>query len=272
MSGFSASPLALSRVLNERWPMVVDLTKRDALGRYKNSWLGVIWSLVTPILMLIVYTFVFSGVFNVRWSGGTGSRTEFALVLFSGLIVFNIFAECITKAPGLIVGNANLVKKVVFPLEVLPVVNLLSSLFHAAIGFLILIVFQLVFYQRLSPEIVLLPLVLAPYCLFVLGLSWFVSALAVYVRDVAQTIGVAVSALMFLSPVFFPSSALPAKWRFLVTLNPLAAPIEQSRELLMWGRAPDGLDLLRVWLVGAAIAWIGFAWFQKVRKGFADVL
>src|SRR5882672_8122806 len=113
MNGFSPSPIALAKVLGERWSLILDLTKRDALGRYRNSWLGVLWSLFTPIFMLVVYTFVFSSVFKVRWGDGTGSKTEFALILFSGLIVFNIFAECASKAPSLVVSNANMVKKVV---------------------------------------------------------------------------------------------------------------------------------------------------------------
>ncbi len=258
--------------MTERWSLVVDLTKRDALGRYKHSSLGVLWSLVTPILMLVVYTFVFSTIFKVRWVGGSGSKTEFAAILYSGLIVFNIFAECISKAPHVIVGNANLVKKVVFPLEVLPIVTLLSSLVHACIGFLVLLMFQLTFADRLPVEALLLPIVLAPYCLFVLGLTWFFSALAVYVRDVSQAIVVLVAISMFLSPIFFPSSALPAEWSLLIQVNPLAIPIEQARDLVIWGRPPSPADLATTILVGLISAWTGFAWFQKARRGFADVL
>lgn len=272
MNTSSVSPLKLARVVGDRWSLILDLTKRDALGRYKNSWLGVLWSLVTPLLMLAVFTFVFSTIFNVRWPGGTASKTEFAVILFAGLVVFNIFAECLNKAPAVIVGNMSLVKKVVFPLEVLPLVTLLSSLVHAFIGFVILLAFQFAVSGRLPAESMFLPVVLLPFCLFVLGLTWFFSALAVYVRDVAQTIGVMVTMLLFLSPVFFPSSALPADWRVLAHVNPLALPIEQVRDLVIWGRLPAPADVLRTSVIGLVTAWAGFAWFQKARKGFADVL
>jgi lipopolysaccharide transport system permease protein len=272
MTSFAISPFALVRVLYARWSLIVDLTWRDALGRYKNSMLGVVWSLVTPVLMLIVYTIVFSTIFNVRWAGGTGSKTEFAIILFAGLIVFNIFAECVTKAPGVISGNANLVKKVVFPLEVLPVVTLLSSLVHAAIALTVLLLFQVLFTGRLPLEALLAPLLIVPHALFVLGLTWFISALAVYVRDVAQTLGVVVTMLMFLSPLFFPASALPGDWRVVVDINPLAPPIEQFRELVVWGRLPEAGALMRSGILGVLTAWAGYAWFQKARRGFADVL
>jgi lipopolysaccharide transport system permease protein len=272
MQSFSISPIKLVRLVANRWPLIADLTKRDALGRYKNSVLGAVWSLVTPVMMLIVYTFVFSTIFKVRWAGGSESKTEFAVVLFCGLIIFNIFAECVSKAPSVIVGNANLVKKVVFPLEVLPVISLLSSLVHAGIAFAVLLVFQFIFTGRLPGEVLLLPLVLVPHCLFVLGVTWFISSLAVYVRDIAQTIGVLVTMLMFLSPVFFPTSALPPEWRGLIDLNPLALPIEQARDLAVWGRLPTATGLMRTWLVGAVTAWAGFVWFQSSRRGFADVI
>jgi lipopolysaccharide transport system permease protein len=268
----SASPLALIRLVRQRAGLIGDLTRRDALGRYKNSFLGVFWSLVTPMVMLVVYTFVFSTVFNVRWSGGTGSKTEFAAILFAGLTVFNIFAECMTRAPQAIVGNANLVKKVVFPLEVLPLVTLLSALVHAAIAFVILFLFRIAFGGGVPLTVVLLPIVLLPFCLFVLGLTWFFSALAVYVRDVAQTITVVVTVLMFLSPLFFPPNALPEAWRFLVVINPLAQPIEQVRQLVIWGQWPDAAGVLQSYLIGAVVGWAGLIWFQRARKGFADVL
>lgn len=272
MAAHSVSPLRLAGLLRLRRSLVLDLVRRDALGRYKNSMLGVLWSLVTPMLMLAVYTFVFSTIFNIRWSGGTGSRTEFAIILFAGLIVFNVFAECVNKAPGIVVGNTNLVKKVVFPLEILPVVSLLSSLVHTAISVVVLLGFQLLFVGRLHAEALLLPLVLAPYFLFVLGLTYFISALAVFLRDIGQAIGVLVTMLLFLSPIFFPASALPVEWRVLTLVNPLAIPIEQARELLIWGRLPPLSGFVYSTVLGVIVSWTGLAWFQKVRKGFADVL
>ncbi|KUE90276.1 hypothetical protein ASL20_03855 [Cupriavidus necator] len=272
MKTFSASPLALVRSLVANQGLILNLAQREAIGRYKGSILGIFWSLLTPLLMLAVYTFVFSEVFKARWSGGTNSKTEFAIVLFAGMIVFNLFAECIGKAPSIILSNANFVKKVVFPLEILPCVNLLSALFHAGVSMAILIVFELVEAGRVPYTIWQIPLVLLPLAAFILGLSWWLAATSVYLRDVGQTIGILITALMFLSPVFFPVSSLPPRWQTFAHLNPLSFPIEQARNVLVWGQSISWRGWCLYTLVMFAIAWIGFAWFQRARKGFADVL
>jgi lipopolysaccharide transport system permease protein len=235
--------------------------------------LGIFWSLANPILMLLVYTFVFSVVFKARWgASGSDSKTEFALVLFAGLMVFNLFAECISKAPGLILANANYVKKVIFPLEVLPLVSMGSAIFHFLVSLGVWVVAYLVLFGLPHWHILFLPFVLVPLVLFVMGLSWGLASLGVYLRDVGQIIGVVITMLMFLTPIFYPASSLPSAYQTLIFLNPLTAPIEMVRDLMYWGKLPS-LSLLGISVVVAlGISVLGFAWFQKTRKGFADVL
>jgi len=250
-----------------------DLTRRDVLGRYRGSAMGLAWSFFNPVLMLAVYTFVFSVIFKSRWgSSPNESRSDFAIALFVGMIVHGVFAECVNRAPGLITSNVNYVKKVVFPLEVLPAVALGSALFHALVSIAVLLVADAVLNARLPLTALLLPLLLLPLALGSLGFAWFLSALGVYVRDIAQATGIFTTVLMFLSPVFYPTSSLPESFQGWIRLNPLTFLIEQSRALLIWGQAPDWTGILLADGIGLAIAWAGWWWFQKTRKGFADVL
>jgi len=268
----STSPVELFRSVVASRQLIFSLVKRDVVGRYKGSALGLLWSFFNPILMLSVYTFVFSVVFKARWTDASESRVEFALVLFAGLMVFNLFSECVTRAPNLVISNANYVKKVIFPLEVLPIVAMGSALFHFFINIAVWLVFCVVFFRIPGAQIVLLPVVLLPLLLITLGVSWFLASLGVYLRDVAQVAGVGVTVLMFLSPIFYPVEALPEAYRAAVGLSPLTAVVEQARDLMIWGRGLDwgmwGIHLA----VSAAVGWAGFAWFQKTRRGFADVL
>lgn len=272
MQTFSMSP---KQMLGSVWlhrGLIGALIRREVVGRYRGSAMGMLWSFFNPILMLTVYTFVFSVVFKARWSGGSDSKTEFALVLFSGLIVFNLFAECINRAPLLILSNVNYVKKVVFPLEILPVVALGSAMFHAVISLMVWLVAYVVLFGAPHPTILLLPLVLLPLLLFVMGLGWALAALGVYLRDVAQVMSIVTTILMFLSPIFYNTSTLPPEYQPLLLCNPLTPVIEQVRDVLFWGKVPDLLFLTSYLLGAAVIACLGFAWFQKTRKGFADVL
>ena len=246
--------------------------KREVLGRYRGSLLGLLWSFFNPLFMLTVYTFVFSEVFKARWSAGSESKTEFALVLFAGLMVFNLFAECINRAPGLILSNPNYVKKVVFPLEILPFVGLLSAMYHMFISLGVWLVAYVILAGMPHVTVLLLPLVILPFALFIMGLSWALASLGVFLRDVSQFIGVVVTTLMFLSPIFYPVSVLPEAYQHILYLNPLTSAIEMTRDVLYWGKLPDFQVLALYWLVTVAIAWFGFALFQKTRKGFADVL
>lgn len=272
MQNFSASPHEILATFWRNKGLIRNLVHREVMGRYKGSILGIFWSLATPIFMLAVYTFVFSVVFKARWGAGSDSKTEFALLLFAGLIIFNLFSECVGRAPGLILANANYVKKVVFPLEVLPWVSMGSALFHFAVSLGVWLVAYGVLFGVPHEHVLLLPLVVLPFVLFVMGLSWSLASLGVYLRDVGQIIGLTITVLMFLTPIFYPASALPEAYRSLMFLNPLTLPVEMTRDLLYWGKVPQ-LSQLALYSIGSsAFAMFGFAWFQKTRKGFADVL
>ncbi len=254
--------------------LAVELTRRDVVGRYRGSVLGLFWSLTHPLLLLAVFTFVFGTVMPARWSalGATASHADFALVLFPGMIVHALLAECLNRAPSLITGAPNYVKKVVFPLELLPVVALGAALFHALVSFAILLAVYAALHGTLHVTAVALPLVLLPYLAVAIGLAWFLAALGVYLRDVAQLMGVVTMALMFLAPVFYPITAIPAPYRALLFVNPVTLPVEEARGVLIFGRWPDWTALAIYAACALVVACAGFWWFQKSRKGFADVV
>lgn len=272
MRNFSINPAEIICSLWRNRELLMASTQREVLGRYRGSLFGLGWSFLNPLFILAVYTFVFSEIFKARWGQGSESKTEFALILFAGLIVFNIFSECISKAPTLILANPNYVKKVIFPLEILPVIGLLSALYHASLSFAVWLVAYIIFFGWPSLTIVYLPIVLFPLFLFILGVSWALASLGVFIRDVSQFITVLITVLTFLSPVFYPATALPLVYRKFLYLNPLTPAIEQAREVLYWGNYPDLKMMGMYWLGSSFVAWLGFAWFQKTRKGFADVL
>lgn len=246
--------------------------RREIQQRYRGSLLGLLWSFVTPLLLLAVYTFVFSEVFQARWGGEQESKMDFALLLFAGLMVFQFFSEVIQRAPNLIISQPNYVKKVIFPLEILPIVVLISALYHWVMSLVIWLAAYAVFFGWPSWTSLLLPLVWLPFMLLLLGLSWFLAALGVYVRDVGQLIGVLITLLLFLSPIFYPVSALPEMLQPWMHWNPLTLMIEQTRQLLFYGALPDLSALLRYSLVATGVAWLGWGFFQATRRGFADVL
>jgi lipopolysaccharide transport system permease protein len=253
--------------------LIVQMTKREVLGRYKGSVIGLAWSFFNPVLMLLVYTFFFSVVFKTRWGmPGQETKASFAIILFVGIIVHSLFAEVVNRAPSIVLSNVNYVKKVVFPLETLPWISIGASLFHASIGLLVLLIAQLCINQNLPWTVVFFPLILVPLVLATLGIAWFLSALGVYMRDVGQVTGVLTSILMFLSPIFYPVSALPPQYQTFIKLNPLTFIIEEGRNSLVFGVIPNWTNWCIATACSALAAWIGFWWFQKTRKGFADVL
>ena len=275
MNPHAACPVSLGALWGTLWShrsLIRQMTHREVVGRYKGSVMGLLWSFLTPLFMLIIFTFVFSVVFAARWGTEEESKTQFALVLFAGLIVHALFAEVLTRAPGVVIGNANYVKKVVFPLEVLPAITLGGALFHALVSLVILLAAFLFFNGFLHWTAILTPIVLLPLAVLSLGTGWILASLGVFVRDIGQVTGVLATALLFLSPVFFPVSALPDFMQPWMHLNPLTFIIEQVREVLIWGRLPNWTGLLKYLAGAGGVAWLGFFWFQKTRKGFADVL
>lgn len=272
MHHFSASPVEMFASLWRNRELIKASTKREVLGRYRGSFFGLLWSFFNPLFMLAVYTFVFSTIFKARWNVESNSKTEFALVLFAGLIIFNLFSETVSRSPLLILSNTNYVKKVVFPLEILPVVNLLSALFHGLISLSVWLLAYLLFFGLPHITVLYLPLILLPFILLVMGLSWGLASIGVFLRDVSQFIGTIITVLMFMTPVFYPITALPEKYRQWLYFNPLTPIIEQFRNILFWGKQPDLSLLESCTLIFTIFAWLGFAWFQKTRKGFADVV
>jgi len=253
--------------------LILQMSKREVIGRYRGSVLGLAWSFFNPLLMLAIYTFVFSVVFKARWDLGVNeSKSDFAIILFVGLIVHGLFAECINRAPSLIIFNVNYVKKVVFPLEILPLIAFGSALFHTVISLVVLLIVQLLLNQYIPLTAFLFPIVIMPLVLATLGLAWMLSALGVYMRDIGQMTSMFTTVMLYVSAVFFPLSVLPEKYQFWLGLNPLALIIEEARKVLIFGQLPNLSSWLMLLCLGAIIAWAGFALFQKVRKGFADVL
>jgi lipopolysaccharide transport system permease protein len=268
-----ASPIALFKSFWRNRQLIWQMTQREIAARYRGSLIGLAWSFVNPLLMLLVYTFVFSVVFKARWGTGENeSKADFAIILFTGMIVFGLFAEIVNRAPGQIIANANYVKKVVFPLEILSWVSLGSVLFHSLVSLVVLLIAQLIINLSLPWTVVLLPLVLLPLIFASLGVAWFLAALGVYVRDIGQITTVFTTVLMFVSAVFYPLSALPETYQGWLRLNPLVLIITESRKVLVFGSLPDWLWLGIALLMGLVMAFAGFWWFQKTRKGFADVL
>jgi len=269
----SATPIAMVESFWRNRHLIWQMTRREIAGRYQGSVIGLTWSFINPLLMLIVYTFVFSVVFKARWgTNGNESKADFAIILFAGMIVFNLFAEVVNRSPAQIVSHPNYVKKVVFPLEILSWVYLGSVLFHSLVSLVVLLLAQLIINLSLPWTIVLFPLVLLPLILASLGVAWFLAALGVYVRDIGQMTTVFTTILMFISAVFYPLSALPEVYQRWLRLNPLALIINESRKVLIFGSLPDWRWLAIALFIGLFIALAGFWWFQKTRKGFADVL
>lgn len=275
MDSSAAHPVSLSALAGSLWRhrgLIGQMTRREIIGRYKGSMLGLLWSFFNPLLMLVVYTFVFAVVFKARWAGAEESKAQFAVVLFAGMIVHGVLAEVVNRAPSLVLGHPNFVKKVVFPLEILPVVTLGAALFHGAMSLLVLLAACVFFNGSVYPTAAYLPLVLVPLVLCVLGLAWFLASLGTYLRDVSQVVSIVTTILLFTSPVFYPVSALPPQYQTVMLANPLTFIIEQARNVLIWGHAPDWAGLGVYSAVAGFLCWAGFAWFQSTRRGFADVL
>jgi lipopolysaccharide transport system permease protein len=253
--------------------LVWQFTLREVQARYRGSYLGIVWAFITPFLMLIVYTFVFSVIFKARWQrSGAESVVGFALTLFSGLIAFNMFSDCATRAPTLIAGNPNYVKKVVFPLEVLPVSVVASALIHSLISLSIVVIGMLVTSGKLYWTTLYLPLVYLPLIAFTLGVSWLLASLGVFIRDIRNFVDVLVRFLFFLTPIFYPLSAVPTTLRPLFGLNPLAAIVENFRRVVIWGQLPDWPWLGIVTLFSGVMMLGGYMWFMKIKRAFADVI
>ena len=276
MNPHAGQPTSLAGMVRSLWrhrQLIWQMSRREVVGRYRGSVMGLAWSFFNPVFMLAVYTFVFSTVFKSRWgAGGDESKTQFALVLFVGLIVHGLFAEVLNRAPSLVLANVNFVKKVVFPLEILPVIAMGAALFHSLISLGVLLLAFALSNGYLHWTAIFSPLVLLPLVILTTGLAWMLASLGVFLRDVGQTIAIITMVMLFLSAVFYPVTAVPERFRPFFMANPLTFTIQQAREVLVWGHAPEWAGLGIYILAATGVAWAGYAWFQTTRKGFADVL
>ncbi len=270
---YPTSPAALLRSVYQNRSLIRQMIQREVTGRYRGSILGITWSFFQPLLMLAVYTFVFSVVMQTSWRGDGGAgKVNFAIVLFSGLIVHSLFAESVNRAPTLILSNVNLVKRVVFPLEILSVVAVGVALFNFLVGVVILLAAMILSGLTFQLTALYLPLIIIPLVLVTLAITWFLAAMGVYLRDLCHVVVVMTTVLLFLSPVFYSISAVPEPFRKYIYLNPLSFVIEQVRAVLLWGMAPEWTGMLIYWGLSLLAAWLGFYLFQWSRKGFSDVL
>lgn len=269
------NPLTLLRSLYRNRELIWNLTKREVSSTYRGSFLGGLWAIIVPFMMMAIYTFVFSVVFQARWNSGSTQPTpkgEFALILYCGLTAFNLFSTVINRSPGLVLAVPNYVKKVVFPLEILPVVATGSAAFTSLINVLLILAGSLLVQHTLSPTFWLLPLAYIPLLLLTLGLGWFLSSLGVFVRDIGQVTGVFMQALFFVTPIVYSTDSLPEWIRFLIGFNPLVPILDGFRRTLLWGSSPNWSSWALVTVLCALIAMLGFAWFSITKKGFADVM
>jgi lipopolysaccharide transport system permease protein len=249
------------------------LTLREVRSRYESSMLGIFWAFFTPLISLLIYSFVFSYVFESRWEHDNAVVTGiFPLIILCGLTAYNIFSESINSSSRTIVLNKNYVKKVIFPLEILPISNLLAALYFGMIWFFIAIIGVGVFQHRICMTLVALPLVLLPLLLFTAGLCWFFASLSVYIRDVPHLVNILMLVMLYMTGIFYSPSILPLSMQKIIYLNPLAVIVEQVRRVLIFDEWPDWRLMGLLSLASLAVAQLGYSWFVRTKKGFADVL
>jgi len=251
--------------------LIAELSKREVLGRYRGASFGLLWSLISPFMLLAVYSFAFGNIMKGRWPQA-GDKESFTLILFVGLIVHGFFSECIMRSPQLVTGNASYVKRVIFPLDILPWPMILSALFHLLANFLVFLVLRIFVEGRIDPTVILFPIVVLPLVVLSFGVAWLLAALGVYFRDVNQITGVLSTALLFTSSAIMPVSSVSEKFRIFFVLNPITFIIDQAREVALWGRMPNWTGLGLYLLLSCGVAVIGYSWFSATRRGFADVL
>lgn len=263
------NPLRILVELYARRLLLIQLVKRDVLLRYRGAMFGVLWIFLSPLIMLAIFAFVFGRVFQARWPQADGD-VPFWILLYGGLIAFNLFAETVSRSPTAVRSYPSYVKKIIFPVEILPVVPLGASLVHVIFNLLILVV-VLAFTGYLHATMLWYPLLLLPLLFFSLGLAWFLAAWGVFIKDMTQIVPVFVQMLLFLSPVFYPISALPQKLQPLYLHNPIGAVIEASRAAILGNPIP-----WQAWLWALAFSILafvlGYAFFRHSREEFADVL
>lgn len=267
---FSAAP----RLLWHHKSLFWQLLQRNVSARYRGSVLGILWSFAYPLMMLAVYTFVFGIIFKARWGVDVldDNRTAFPLIMFCGMTLFNLFSESANSSGNLIISHTSFVKKVIFPLELLPLCTVATAFCFGLAWFLLLLLGAFIFLDSMTWTLILLPLTLIPLLLLTCGISFIIAAFGVYLRDIPQIVAVVTQILFFMTPIFYPVSLVPERLQWVLHINPLTPVVEETRKLLLYGQQPDYLTCLWVFLLSLVIFQLGFACFSKMKKGFADVL
>lgn len=261
-----------STIITRNRSLIGQFVKRETIAKYKGSFLGIFWSIVTPILMIVVYTFVFSQIFNAKWGAEYSSNLDFALMAYCGLATFSIFSEVVSRAPSLILSNVNYVKKVIFPLDIFSIISIGTALVTAAINYGLVILFELVYKHSVPWTAILLPIVILPMLFLIAGLSWFLSSIGVFIRDIGHAMGIIIQALMLLSPIFYPAEVVPEAFRWFYSINPINYYIENVRNVLILGQIPNPYTFLLQLVIALILMYAGWLWFKKTKSSFADVM
>lgn len=249
----------------------MSLAKRELVARYRGSALGLIWAILTPVVMIGIFTLIFAGIFKAKF-GASGSQWDYALYLFCGLLPWNAFQESLQSSASTIVTHANLVKRVVFPLETLPVSLSLAAIGNQMFGTLVLVLAILLLRHEFHATILFLPVLVIPQLLATLGAAWLLASMGVFVRDIVQGVGLVLMAWFYLTPIIYPESLVPERYRSVINLNPFTALVRNYRRILLENSVPDWKGLA-YFLAFAALSFvIGYWWFARTRKNFADVI
>ena len=254
-----------------RGELIFSLAKRDLLTRYKGSALGLIWAIVTPVVMIAIFTFIFAGIFGARF-GNSSSHWDYALYLFCGLVPWTMFQDTLQQSVTTIVSHANLVKRVVFPLETLPVAQAFSALGNQLFATIALLLGIIVIQHQLPLTIVWLPVVLLPQLLLTIGAAWLLASLGVFLRDIVQGVSLVLMAWMYLTPIIYPETIVPERFRWLIAVNPFTPLVRSYRRIFLESQAPDWRGLGYFTLIAIVVFVFGYWWFARTRKNFADVI
>ncbi len=257
--------------LPQRFDIIVSLTRREMAARYKGSVLGIFWAVLTPIVTIAIFTFIFAGIFGARF-GASGSAWDYALYLFCGILPWNAFQESVQLSSQTIVSHTNLVKRVVFPLEILPIAQALSSLMNQMFGTIALLVASLIIERKLHATLLWLPVVVLPQLIVMLGASWLVASLGVFLRDIVQGVMLILMAWMYLTPIIYPESIVPPRYRPFINANPFTPLIRSYRHIILEGTSPDWSGLAYFAAFALIFFLFGYWWFARTRRGFADVI
>ena len=254
-----------------RADLIFSFARRELLGRYKGSMLGIAWAVLTPVVMIAIFTFIFAGIFGARF-GANDSHWDYALYLFCGLLPWTMFQESVQQSANTIVVHSNLVKRVVFPLETLPAAQVLAALGNQLFATVALLIAAIIVRQRLELTVLWLPALLIPQLLFALGAAWLIASLGVFLRDITQGITLLLMAWMYLTPIIYPESIVPDRFRAVMEFNPFTALVRSYRRIFLEGAAPDWRGLAYFTAFAVVIFVFGDWWFARTRKGFADVV